>query len=162
MGMRTDIGWDADVVILVVVVAGGLKIPETKYNRTNKMKRKKSMGHAERMSTSKMKRTTIYLPPGGIRDDNNSDDDEVSSSSVIVMIVTLIKKHTKILYHYTNLDLPTFFCKKSNILFACYGIITTLNVYSGSLQLRDTVLRLCHSRVTKLRVTPSPFNIMLN
>ena len=110
MGMRMYIGRDADVIILVVVVVVGLKIPENKYNRKNKMKRnrKKSMGHADSMRTSNMKRATRYFPPGGISDDDNSDDDEVSFSSVIVMIVTFINEYTKILYHYTTLDLPTF------------------------------------------------------
>ena len=66
------------------------------------------------------------------------DDDEGSSSSTAIVIVTFINQYTKILYHYTHLDLPTFLWNKSHILFY---------FDSGSLQLRYGVLRTCHSRV---------------
>ena len=80
------------------------------------------------MVMKKMKITTRYLFLGGIYDDNDNKNgnNKGYSSLTIILIMTLINQYTKYIYRYTNLDLPTFFCKKSHILFSCSGIFSTL------------------------------------
>ena len=73
------------------------------------------------MSKTKTQRTAIPYFPGGIY-----NDDKGSSSSAVFMVVAFINQYTKNVYHYTTLDIPTFFWNTSHILFSNSGIATSL------------------------------------
>ena len=95
-------------------------------------KRNKSTRNMTNTSTNKTKRTKISSLQ---RDTPSPLPLQISSywfwcrshcsSLMIIMIMTFINQYNKTLYHYTNLALHKFWCKKSYILFAYSEITST-------------------------------------